>query len=387
MSPNAAGAAQVRSIIGNAREAGAGGKWPAPDMRLVNDDRPPAPTLDDDALPAGWEAWITADAAARACPRDYVAAGLVGAASGWINNTRRIAATADWIEAAHLWFALIGAPSTGKTPALRPTIDASGRLEREAEPAWHDKLARYKRDAEAASATDKAWREQVVRAIKDKKAPPERPADAEAPDQPPRPRVITMDTSTEALQRLLADNPRGLLHVRDELAGWLGSFDRYGGNGADRSFYLECWNGGAYVSDRIKFNGVPLRIEHASLAILGGMVPDRLRAALADADDGLPARFIFVWPDPAPIAPLCECSDADAKNRRTKLQKAAERLRALEMGADDRGAPAPLALPLDADARRLFDEQRQEAMRRARAASGLARDGMGKTPAASSGLR
>jgi len=54
-----------------------------------------------------------------------------------------------------------------------------------------------------------------------------------------------MGTSTEALQRLLADNPRGLLHVRDELAGWLGSFDRYGGNGADRSFYLECWNGGA----------------------------------------------------------------------------------------------------------------------------------------------
>ena len=127
------------------------------------------------------------------------------------------------------------------------------------------------------------------------------------PDQPPRPRVITMDTSTEALQRLLADNPRGLLHVRDELAGWLGSFDRYGGNGA-------------YVSDRIKFNGVPLRTKHTSLAILGGMVPDRLRAARADADDGLPARFIFVWPDPVPIAPLCECSDADAKDRRTKLK-------------------------------------------------------------------
>jgi hypothetical protein len=252
---------------------------------------------------------------------------------------RRIAATADWIEAAHLWFARIGAPSTGKTPALRPTIDASGRLEREAEPAWHDKLARYKRDAEAASATDKAWRDQVVRAIKDKKAPPERPADAEVPDQPPRPRVITMDTSTEALQRLLADNPHGLLHVRDELAGWLGSFDRYGGNGADRSFYLECWNGGAYVSDRIKFNGVPLRIERASLAIIGGMVPDRLRAALADADDGLPARFIFIWPDPLPIAPLCECSDADAKDRRSKLQKAAERLRALEMGPTNTARP------------------------------------------------
>ena len=189
-----------------------------------------------------------------------------------------------------------------------------------------------------------------------------------------------MDTSTEELQRLLADNPRGLLHVRDELAGWLGGFDRYGGNGADRAFYLECWNGGAYVCDRVKFNGVPLRIEHASLAIVGGMVPDRLREALADADDGLPARFIFVWPEPVPIAPLRECGDTDAAERRDKLQKAAERLHALEMGADDHGAPAPRALPLDTDALQLFDEQRQEAMRRARAASGLAAGWHGKNP-------
>jgi len=113
---------------------------------------------------------------------------------------------------------------------------ASGRLERDAEPAWHDRMATYKRYAEAASAIDKVWRDQVVRASKTKKR---------RSNGLPRPRVITMGTPTEALQRLLADNPRGLLHVRDELAGWLGSFDRYGGNGADRSFYLECWNGGA----------------------------------------------------------------------------------------------------------------------------------------------
>jgi 5S rRNA maturation endonuclease (ribonuclease M5) len=40
--------------------------WPGPDMRLVNDDRPPAPRLTDAALPAGWGAWIVAEAAARA---------------------------------------------------------------------------------------------------------------------------------------------------------------------------------------------------------------------------------------------------------------------------------------------------------------------------------
>jgi hypothetical protein len=103
-------------------------------MRLVNDDRAPAPALEDDVLPAGWGTWIAAEAEARGGPRDYVAAGLIGAASAWIGNARRIAATADWTEPAHVWMALIGAPSAGKTPALRPMIDVSRELERDAEP-------------------------------------------------------------------------------------------------------------------------------------------------------------------------------------------------------------------------------------------------------------
>src|SRR6516162_431133 len=84
--------------------------WPEPDMRLIGDDRAPPPALEDDALPAGWGAWITGAANACSCPRDYIAAALIAAASAWIGNARRIAATADWIEPVHLWFALIGPP-------------------------------------------------------------------------------------------------------------------------------------------------------------------------------------------------------------------------------------------------------------------------------------
>ena len=124
--PNAAGAALVRTNVDAAPEMTDRDTWPEPDMRLINDDRPPAPELEDDALPSGWEAWITAEAEARACPRDCVAAALICAVSGWVNNARRIMpGQPDWIEAAHLWFALIGAPSTGKTPALGPIIEAS----------------------------------------------------------------------------------------------------------------------------------------------------------------------------------------------------------------------------------------------------------------------
>ena len=109
-------------------------------------------------------------------------------------------------------------------------------------------------------------------------------------------------------------------------------------------------------------------------------MPDRLRETLTDADDGLPARFIFVWPEPVPVAPLPECMAADAAERRIKLQKAAKRLHSLQMGADEHGHPTPIALPIDRDAFRLFDEQRQDALQRARAASGLTAGWHGKTP-------
>jgi hypothetical protein len=308
--------------------------WPEPDMRLVDDDRMPAPQLDDDALPAGWSDWISREAAACGCPVDYVAAGLIGAASAWIGNARRVAATADWSEPAQLWFALIGAPSAGKTPALRPMIDASRALERDAEPEWQRACAQQERDAEAAKALKEVWRAEVRNAATRGAELPSPPIDAEEPPRPPRPRLVAMDCSTEELQRLLADAPRGLLYVRDELAGWLGGFDRYSGCGADRAFFLECWNGGAYVCDRVRYHGAPIRIEHATLAIVGGMVPDRLRKTLKDADDGLVARLILVWPDSVPIASLADRGATDALRRRDMLMGAARWLRGLQMGAD-----------------------------------------------------
>jgi hypothetical protein len=307
-------------------------------------------------------------------------AGLIGAASGWIGNARRVAANNDFIEASILWFANVGAPSTSKTPTLRPMIEASRMLEREAEPAWRDALLKHARDAEAAHAVDKKWRDMMRAAANDNEELPERPSDADEPPRPTRPRVVTMDTSIEELQQMLAESPRGLFSVRDELAGWLGSFDRYGGKGSDRSFYLECWNGDAFVCDRVRYHNAPLRIERASLAIVGGIVPERLREVLADVDDGLAARLIFVWPEPVPIGPLCNRSAADAAERRTMLHQSARRLRALEMGTDNYGEPAPRMLRLANDALPLFDEQRQDAMRRARLGSGLAAGWHGKNP-------
>jgi putative DNA primase/helicase len=189
-----------------------------------------------------------------------------------------------------------------------------------------------------------------------------------------------MDATTEELQHLLAGQPRGLLYVRDELTGWFGNHDRYGGNGGDRAFFLEAWNGGAYTVDRVKHRGQPVRISRAALGIFGGMQPDRLGVALAGADDGLAARFAYIWPDPQPISKLSSEPDEAMRDRRQRLVDAARRLHGLKMCVDPAGEAAPGLLRLDRSAHALFDELRHEAMQRARSSSGLAGGWHGKTP-------
>ena len=279
-----------------------------------------------------------------------------------------------------MWFALIGPPSTGKTPALRPVVEISSAIEREAEPAWEAAAAEHALLVESARAMEQKWREAVRKAINEGEPPPDRPPGADAQPGPSRPRVLGMDATTEELQHMLSEQPRGLLYLRDELAGWLGNHDRYGGHGGDRAFFLECWDGGTYVADRVKYRGHPMRIPRASLAIVGSMQPDRLRDALSGADDGLAARLCYVWPEPPPILPLTREADGQARNRRDRLTLVARRLHALPMNGDASGERAPCILWLAGDALRLFDELRCEAMERARSARGISAGWHGKTP-------
>jgi hypothetical protein len=270
-----------------------------PDLSLVSDELPP-PAFDWEAVPEVWRTWVAETAEACAAPPDYVFAALLAIGSAALGNARRVTPKGGWIEPPHLWAALVGNPSSNKTPALAPFIEAARRLERAEEPDHREALSAYARDAAVAQATEDRWKSEIKEAVKAGKPAPDRPAAAEVEDVPPPPRLVVVDSSTEEIQRILAGNPKGLALVRDELSGLIGGFDRYGGAGADRGFYLETWNGGRYVADRVKFGGKPLRIPFNSLAIVGGTQPDKLAEVLRGADDGLAARFLYIWPRPVP---------------------------------------------------------------------------------------
>jgi len=109
--------------------------------------------------------------------------------------------------------------------------------------------------------------------------------------------LLAEDTTVERLQELMADNPRGLLYVRDELASLLGSFGRYAKGGgsaaaaAERAFFLEAYEGGPHTITRMKRTTV---IEHCALAILGGIQPYRLAEFKDLADDGFLPRLGYL---------------------------------------------------------------------------------------------
>ena len=144
------------------------------------------------------------------------------------------------------------------------------------------------------------WEEQVKKALKSGGVAPDKPECA--PEPPTYRRLVTNDVTVEKAARLVLANPRGVLLSRDELAGWIGALDKYGGKGSDRAFYIEAYGGRRYAVDRVKdATPKPIVVPALTIGIAGGIQPDRLNTAvLCGDDDGLAARFIYVWPDPAP---------------------------------------------------------------------------------------
>ena len=122
-----------------------------------------------------------------------------------------------------------------------------------------------------------------------------------------KPRRIDIDDATfEVIPIILADNPRGLIMVRDELSAFILGMNQFkGGKGNDRANALKIWSGDGIIKDRVGHeNNEPIRCAHPMLSIVGGLVPDML-GELTDPRgraDGFIDRFLLAYPDPLPVA-------------------------------------------------------------------------------------
>jgi hypothetical protein len=339
---------QVREItapaeIKRAREIARAPSWEHPDLTLLGTGRSPSPKFPTHCLGTFFDQWCHHAAEGAAAPVDFVAGSTLAAAGGVAGNARWGKAGSEWAEPSVLWMSLCGDPSVSKTPGMRPVRHLIEHLEARQQAGFGDVWRAYETKAKAAAEICKIWDAELAKAVKAGQTPPDKPEAAEEPVKPAFPRISMCDATIEAIQEVAAGRPNALLALRDELAGWLGSMDRYRGNsggGGDKPFWLEAWNGARYAVDR-KSAGEkgkarkPVIIQNLSVGVLGGIQPDRLKELLNDADDGLVHRFLYCWPDDtADFKIKRDGGSQEARDFDHRARTAFERLSELEMVKD-----------------------------------------------------
>ena len=303
----------------------------------------------------------------RRLPSDYVAAPLLASVSALIGHARWAQATPGWSEPPHLWVADVGDSGNGKSPGADCLLrDVLPEIERRMLADFPDQLQAWRVDAELAKAAKEAWQNEVRTAQKQKKAPPSPPP--EPGPEPQAPRLRQNDVTIERVATLLATAaPKGLLIVRDELAGWITGMNAY--NDAGRAFWIEAFGGRPYRVERQK-HPEPIIVPRLAVSVFGGVQPDRLGPLMREADDGLLARILWAWPDPIPFR-----LSRRAPNSAWAIE-AFDRLRWLDLQPGD--PPQPIMVPLAGDALALLEEFAQGIQERQASAGGLMRSALGK---------
>ncbi len=348
--------------------------WAKPDLTVLTGGRRASPQFDTRWLGDILGEWAITKAQGSSAAIDYVVVPLLALSGAILANVRWPLAGSEWMEPPLLWAAIVGPPSSRKSPAMSSVVD----LVREAESRMGADHEGRLRDFEvtqliAASEREK-WEVEVRKAFSagGKEAAPLKPTEAGDPEAPERQRVVLGDATIEKQGVLAAANPRGLLMHRDELSGWIASFGRYGNRDADLSFALESYGGRTYKVDRVK-HPLPIFIRRLSIGVLGGIQPDKLNEALKGADDGFVARFLWAWPERLPDVRI-------VRGRRPfeVAQPIITRLAELEMGVDEHGEKEPVVVPLVPGAVDALERFAQEMAVRAKSVGGLYAGTVGK---------
>ncbi len=300
-----------------------------------------------DCLPDAVREYVWATAAALGCPPEYVVMPLLAVLASAIGNSRRIALKKTWSEPAVVWACVIAKSGTLKSPAHDKVVELL--LHRQDE-----LLAEY--------SCEKQRYDEDMQAYEDERRSRNKPPAGERmpkPMAPIRKRLYTSDTTVEALCAVLAENPRGVLLERDELAAWLESFDRYAArSGADQPAWLSIHRASRVTIDR-KTGARFINVPRAAVSICGTIQPGTLIRCLTPEsfEAGLAARLLFVQPPSLKKV----WTDAEVpEDVKKAMQVLVERLLDLRMidKVDDKGNPSlePMIVPMDADARAQFIE-------------------------------
>lgn len=174
----------------------------------------------------------------------------------------------DWYVKPRLWVMLVGDPSSKKSPVMSACVKPIRSWEGVGVKQYGKDMARWKEDKDGGA----------------KEPEPSRPT-----------RYLLNECTPEKLGEILSRQDRGIMVEQDEISGWIGAMDKYGGgkgSAADRGFWLGAYNGGPRTVDRLG-RGETF-IQNLCVAFVGGVQPDRLAELGNLTSDGLLQRFLPV---------------------------------------------------------------------------------------------
>lgn len=290
-----------------------------------------------DALPEPLRELVAAGSKAIGCDPSYVALPLLTEMAAAIGNTRRLRLKQSWTVPAILWAAIVGESGTAKTPAFRLAMRPIQERQRKALKRHAEAMRKYEADR---ARYDKEMTEWKRGKRKDAGGDP-----PEEPEPPQAERCVVSDTTVEALVPILLANPRGLLLARDELAGWIGSFDRYANGKGDAAHWLSMNSGENITVDRKTANPRTIFVPQAAVSICGGIQPAILQRALGTEhrESGLAARFLLAYPPRRPR----QWTEADIDPAiEERVAQVVDRLFELQPAVGNEGEPRPVLVGL-----------------------------------------
>jgi putative DNA primase/helicase len=303
------GLEEVKRQLTQPQTASSSLDWPEPTpLKSIKKDLSPVIPLPPKLIPEPYQPWLTDIAERMQCPLDYVAVAALIASASLIGAGCRVRPKKldSWSVVPNLWGGIVGRPSTLKSPSLKEVLKPMKALEEEANIIFENAYKEYLYKVEEFKAHKEAIKKKITKAVLS--LPPlevdlvkQELRNHKEPEPPIWKRYSTNDTTIEKMHELLSQNPRGLMLFRDELMGLLSTWDREG-HEADRSFYLEAWNGDdSKTSDRIGRGTTYTK--SLCVSILGSTQPDKLLGYFQQSlsgfcNDGLLQRFqLLIYPD------------------------------------------------------------------------------------------
>jgi hypothetical protein len=259
----------------------------------------------------------------------------------------------SWHEPSVIWAAVVIRSGTLKSPAHDAAVEPLQRVQSSAMDEHAKAMAEYERELARFEALGKKER-----------------ADADKPQPPNATRYVVSDCTVEALAMILEHNPRGVLLSRDELSGWVRSFNQYkGGKGADMAHWLQLHRASSLQIDRKTGDRRTIYVRHAAVSISGTIQPGVLEIVMTGEhwEAGLGARLLLCrpperrkrWTDRVP-------SHTAVDGYRTLVQS----LLTLTPATDTDGHSEPVPLPLTSEALAYWEQwYNRHADRQADAAS------------------